>query len=149
MTDTPTAPAPGPLARPGRTAGMRHLALFVGDLEACLDFYTRLLGMEIEWQPDPDNIYLSSGNDNLALHRASEPPTATGQRLDHFGFIIDAIDEVDLWHAFLQQEGVTLRTAPRTHRDGARSFYCEDPAGNVVQLIYHPPISAGPATARA
>jgi hypothetical protein len=38
---------------------------------------------------------------------------------------------------------VTLRTAPRTHRDGARSFYCEDPAGNVVQIIFHPPISAG------
>jgi hypothetical protein len=33
---------------------------------------------------------------------------------------------------------------PRTHRDGARSFYCFDPAGNLVQFIYHPPISNAP-----
>jgi hypothetical protein len=30
---------------------------------------------------------------------------------------------------------------PRTHRDGARSFYCQDPDGNAVQILYHPPIS--------
>ena len=57
------------LSRPGKTSGLRHVALFVANLEACVDFYTRLLGMNIEWQPDADNVYLTSGNDNLALHR--------------------------------------------------------------------------------
>jgi hypothetical protein len=37
--------------------------------------------------------------------------------------------------------GVTCEKSPRTHRDGARSFYARDPEGNVVQVIYHPPIS--------
>ena len=129
--------------RPPRTAGMRHLALFVEDLDACVDFYTRLVGMEVEWQPDADNFYLTSGNDNLALHRAVEPVADGGQRLDHFGFILDEMDDVDRWYAFLEAEGVRFRTQPKTHRDGARSFYCEDPAGNVVQFIFHPPISAG------
>ena len=36
-----------------------------------------------------------------------------------------------------------IKNEPRTHRDGARSFYCLDPDGNVVQMIYHPPISKG------
>jgi len=27
-------------------------------------------------------------------------------------------------------------------RDGARSFYCNDPEENTVQLIFHPPIVA-------
>ncbi len=58
--------------RPQRTAGMRHLALNVSNLAKSVDFYTRLLGMEIEWQPDEDNYYLTSGNDNLALHRAQK-----------------------------------------------------------------------------
>lgn len=129
--------------RPPRTAGMRHLALFVEDLDACVDFYTRLVGMDVEWQPDADNFYLTSGNDNLALHRAVEPVAEGGQRLDHFGFILDEMDDVDRWYAFLEAEGVRFRTQPKTHRDGARSFYCEDPAGNVVQFIFHPPISAG------
>ena len=59
--------------RPGKTGGMRHVALFVDDLAACEHFYTELLGMEVEWRPDEQNVYLTSGNDNLALHQAAEP----------------------------------------------------------------------------
>ena len=132
-----------PPEKPAPTAGLRHVALFVQPFEACLDFYTRLMGMEVEWQPDADNAFLCSGNDNLALHRTDAAPAAQGQRLDHIGFIIDEMDDVDRWHAFLAAEGVPMRAAPRTHRDGARSFYCEDPAGNVVQVIFHPPLSKG------
>jgi len=123
-----------------RTSGLRHAALFVEQLEACVTFYTTLLGMRIEWQPDPDNVYLTSGNDNLALHRR-EGSLGAGQRLDHIGFIIDRMDDVDRWYARFDEAGVTLRTAPKTHRDGARSFYCEDPDGTVVQIIYHPPLA--------
>ncbi len=133
-------------ARPGRTAGMRHVALYVQPLEACLDFYSRLLGMEIEWQPDADNVYLCSGNDNLALHRSGDAPADKGQRLDHIGFILPDMEAVDAWFRFFTAEGVKTLTEPKTHRDGARSFYCEDPAGTVVQLIYHPPIAHRGAT---
>ena len=131
------------MQRPARTAGLRHVALFVERFEDCLDFYTRLLGMALEWQPDPDNSYLSSGNDNLALHRvaAGHHGPAAQQKLDHIGFVVDQPADVDAWHAFLKGEGVRIRTEPRTHRDGARSFYCEDPDGTVVQVIHHPPIS--------
>ena len=53
-------------------AGLRHLALNVRDLPAMKRFYVELLGFAVEWEPDPDNIYLSSGIDNLALHRSTE-----------------------------------------------------------------------------
>ena len=130
--------------RPETTAGMRHLALNVNNLESTLDFYTRLMGMEIEWQPDEDNYYLTSGNDNLALHRGKrEIEAGSAQSLDHLGFIIDSKDEVFDWFNFLQQEKVEMLTEVKDHRDGARSFYCKDPDGNAVQIIYHPPLSAG------
>jgi catechol 2,3-dioxygenase-like lactoylglutathione lyase family enzyme len=120
--------------------GLRHVALFVQELDACLNFYIDVLGMQLEWQPDPDNYYLTSGSDNLALHRASD--VASGQqRLDHIGFILKTPADVDAWHAHFVQHGVKILQLPKTHRDGARSFYCEDPAGNVVQMIYHSPIS--------
>lgn len=135
MTDSKPVPQ-----RPGKTAGLRHVALNVVDLENCEAFYVDLLGMEVEWRPDPDNVYLSSGNDNLALHRATEAP-GQQQRLDHIGFIIDQIETVDLWYEFLHAHSVDIAAPPRTHRDGARSFYAKDPAGNTVQIIYHPPIS--------
>jgi len=134
------------MQRPARTAGMRHVALFVEKLEACVEFYTQLLGMTLEWKPDDDNYYLTSGNDNLALHRWSvaegtTAPAPGGQRLDHIGFILDRIDDVDAWHEFMVANNVRIQKSPKTHRDGARSFYCCDPDGTLVQMIFHPPIS--------
>jgi len=130
------------LKHPASTLGMRHVALNVTDLTACEQFYAGLLGMSVEWRPDEDNLYLTSGNDNLALHRAGAPSSDTGQRLDHIGFFIASADQVDDWHDYLKAAGVTIVAEPRTHRDGARSFYCRDPEGTVVQLIFHPPIVA-------
>ncbi len=38
------------------------------------------------------------------------------------------------------EHAVRMRTEPRTHRDGARSFYCYDPDGTLVQMIHHPQV---------
>jgi catechol 2,3-dioxygenase-like lactoylglutathione lyase family enzyme len=123
-------------------AGLRHLALHARDLEAMKRFYVDVLGFAVEWEPDPDNIYLSSGIDNLALHRAAALPTVwANQALDHLGLIVRAPEDVDRWAAFLESRGVTLAAKPKTHRDGARSLYFRDPDGNAVQIIHHPPIS--------
>jgi catechol 2,3-dioxygenase-like lactoylglutathione lyase family enzyme len=48
---------------------------------------------------------------------------------------------VDRWANHIRSRGITLDQDPRTHRDGARSFYFRDPDGLLIQLIYHPPIS--------
>ena len=130
------------MQRPAATAGLRHVALYARDLEAAEAFFVDLMGMQVEWRPDPDNVYLSSGNDNLALHRAGDDfrPDCS-QLLDHIGFIISKPEQVDDWYAFLASKGVKMKAEPRTHRDGARSFYCVGPEGVIVQIIYHPPIA--------
>ena len=126
-------------------AGLRHLALNVRHLEAMKRFYVDLLGFAVEWEPDADNIYLSSGIDNLALHRAADDGTggraAARGALDHLGLIVRKAEDVDRWAAFLESRGVRLDSQPRTHRDGARSCYFSDPDGNRIQIIHHPPIS--------
>lgn len=125
--------------------GLRHLALNVQHLDEMKRFYTDVLGFAVEWEPDPDNVYLSSGVDNLALHRAPAPASAVlSSPLDHLGLIVTTPDDVDRWAAFLESRGLALDAKPRTHRDGARSCYFRDPDGNKVQIIYHPPISGGP-----
>lgn len=125
--------------KPKPTVGLRHLALFVQDLDACAHFYVDLLGMKVDWHPDPDNLYLTTGSDNLALHRAPQDfLPAQHQRLDHMGFFLREKEDVDAWHEYLKAMGVKIMAAPKDHRDGTRSFYCADPAGNVVQLIYYP-----------
>ena len=120
-------------------AGLRHLALNARDLPAMRRFYVDLLGFTVEWEPDPDNLYLSSGIDNLALHYA--PGAPGGGALDHLGLVVRNADDVDRWALFLEGRGVTIHAKPRTHRDGARSCYVQDPDGNRIQIIYHPPIS--------
>lgn len=128
------------MKRPDPAPGLRHLALRVTNLEACERFYCDLLGMRVDWKPDADNVYLTSGTDNLALHRATDdvaPPDR--QRLDHIGFAIAEIGQVDDWCAFLKSRQVKIVKETKTHRDGTRSFYCLDPDGNVVQLIYLKP----------
>ncbi len=126
------------MQKPTSTLGLRHLALYSKNLEACVKFY-ELLGLKIVWQPDADNIYLSSGTDNLALHRAAADfVPAKHQHLDHLGFFLAKSEDVELWHDYLRNNDVKILAAPKDHRDGTRSFYCADPDGNSVQMIWYP-----------
>ncbi len=99
--------------------------------------------MTIDWQPDADNVYLTSGRDNLALHSTAEVAREHSP-LDHLGFVIADIPTVDVWYEHLsagaQEWGIELLGKPRLHRDGACSFYLIDPAGNRVQILYIPSI---------
>lgn len=125
---------------PEGMVGIRHIALFVQGLEVAVDFYTRIMGMRIEWQPDNDNVYLTNGGDVFALHRVDYTPQAQ-QRLDHIGFVLSTVDAVDQWYAYFVREGVRITEKPKTHRDGSRGFYCLDSLGHLLELIYHPPIT--------
>jgi len=129
--------------RPELGIGMRHVALSVRDIAASERFYVDLLGMQVEWRPDAHNIYLTSGGDSLALHHAdtAQVDDNLAQRLDHIGFFVGSAAQVDTWFAWLGSHGVAMRSEPRTHRDGARSFYCQDPDGTQVQIIHHPPVT--------
>lgn len=132
------------------TLGLRHLALWVSEdvFDATVHFYTEGLGLGVDWQPDPDNVYLSSGADNVALHRVKAPREVSHERspLDHLGFVMASADEVRAWHAYLSERATALKiellNEPKLHRDGATSFYMRDPAGHQVQLIHIPSIRA-------
>ncbi|MBI1884359.1 MAG: VOC family protein [Chlamydiae bacterium] len=120
--------------------GIRHIALKVRDIRKSEEFYTRL-GFQVEWRPDGKNLYLSSGQDNLALHQVSSKISSIDGTLDHFGLLVRIPEEVDEWAEYLRSSGLKFMKEPKTHRDGARSFYFQDPDGNVIQILYHPPIS--------
>lgn len=127
--------------RPAPFNGLRHLALVVPKFEECLAFYTDILGMEIMRRANDNLVYLTLGNDNLSLGRLKEGEKSGTQYLDHFGFIVDTKEQLEEWFVFMQEAGVNLLDKPHDHSDGARSFHCTDPVGNVIQPIYHPAIS--------
>ncbi len=124
--------------------GVFHVALNVRDVARTKAFFRDVLGFKVEWEPDPENVYLTSGKDNVAIHQAPENAKLdeTG-KLDHIGLVVPREGDVDAWSDYLARKGVKIEKQPRTHRDGARSLYARDPEGTLIQIIYHPPISTG------
>jgi catechol 2,3-dioxygenase-like lactoylglutathione lyase family enzyme len=123
--------------------GMRHIALKVRDVARSKSFYQDFLGMEVVWEPDPKNVYLSSGCDNIALHEVSRSfaTGATEQQLDHLGFVVATIDRVKQLEETFRASGVKIVHPFKVHRDGSASFYCADPDGIVIQMLYEPHLS--------
>ena len=115
-----------------------HVVLTTGNLERCLDFYTRVLGMQLE-RYGANRIALRFGNHKFNVH----PPgfdagikarTPTPGSLD-LCFLADRpLDEVI---ARLRTNGIAIEEGP-IERTGARftirSVYVRDPDGNLIEI---------------
>lgn len=115
-----------------------HIVLTTRDLDRCLDFYTRLLGMRVE-NYGANRIALRFGDHKFNVH----PPgfdagikarVPTPGSLD-LCFLADRpLDEVI---AHLKRERVPIEEGPVV-RTGARfpirSVYIRDPDGNLVEI---------------
>lgn len=127
--------------RPPAFRGIRHVAFRVKNLEECEKFYTDVMGMTLLYRANENLVYLTCGNDNLSLARAKSDPKDGGV-FDHYGFIVESKDSLDAWYSYFKSIDVPVIDRPHDHADGARSFHIKDPAGNIIQPIYHPAISA-------
>ena len=129
----------------GKTRGLRHLALRVRDMQVSQAFYERLFDMKLVWQPDPENVYLSTGVDNLALHQISAEEQkqfkpSPVDPLDHLGFLMDSPESVKALFQEVSAQGVTIVEPPKQHRDGSFSFYLADPDHNTIQVLFEPSV---------
>jgi catechol 2,3-dioxygenase-like lactoylglutathione lyase family enzyme len=123
---------------------MRHIAIKVTSVARSKKFYQEVLGMDVVWEPDPQNVYLSSGCDNVALHEVTESFArgAVERQLDHLGFLVETPQRVQQLEQEFRAQGVPIIHAFKIHRDGSASFYCADPDGIVIQMLYEPHLSA-------
>ncbi len=121
--------------RPNR---IDHLVLTVADIEATVDFYTRVLGMRrIEF--GAGRIALAFGAQKINLHQAGrefEPHAARVQPGSaDLCLIVD--DNIDDLVAELARHGVETIEGP-VARSGAsgpiRSLYLRDPDGNLIEI---------------
>lgn len=129
----------------GKTRGLRHLALRVRDVQVSQAFYERHFDMKVVWQPDPDNVYLSTGVDNLALHQVPKEEfekfaAFSNHPLDHLGFLMDSPESVNALFQEVSAQEVTIVQLPKQHRDGSFSFYMADPDSNTIQILFEPSV---------
>jgi catechol 2,3-dioxygenase-like lactoylglutathione lyase family enzyme len=115
-----------------------HIVLSTADLDRCLDFYTRVLGMKVENYGE-GRIALRFGDHKFNVHppgfdasiKARKP---TPGSLD-LCFLADRpLDEVI---AHLKRENVPIEEGP-VNRTGARftirSVYVRDPDQNLIEI---------------
>ena len=124
-----------------------HFVLTAGDVDATIDFYTRVLGMGVETFAGGRRA-LSFGNQKINLHQAGaefEPKAriATPGSAD-FCLLSDVpVAEIAL---HLAAEGVEVieGPVPRTGAAGALiSIYFRDPDGNLVEVSNLEPVPHG------
>lgn len=118
-----------------------HTVLTVNDIEATVDFYSRVLGMEVITFSSlvNDRKALKFGQSKINLHEVGKEiqPTAQnpGSGTEHLCFIVtDPIGKV-IDH--LKTSGAIIEEGP-VERVGAlgpiNSVYVRDPDGNLIEL---------------
>jgi catechol 2,3-dioxygenase-like lactoylglutathione lyase family enzyme len=103
-----------------RLVGLNHVALEVGDLDAALEFYGRILRFELRGRI-PGMAFLDAGDQFIALAEGREGPP-DGAR--HFGLVVD--DREAVRSAVAEAGGEILR---------GRGLSFRDPWGNHVQVV--------------
>ena len=124
-----------------KNRGMRHLALKVSDVERAKDFYIRVFGMKTVVAAGPRQRVPEFGMRQRRVASRTQLRPGDAQRLDHLGFIVPTIADVEAGYAWAKSIGVEIVHELKHHRDGSVSFYIRDPDGNVIQALYEPTIS--------
>ena len=115
-----------------------HIVLSTRDLDKCVDFYTRVLGMKLE-RYGQGRIALRFGDHKFNVHPPGfeagiKAQTPTPGSLD-LCFLADRpLDEVIArlkQHRIPTEEGPVLRTGARF---AIRSVYVRDPDNNLIEI---------------
>ena len=117
---------------------LEHVNFTVSDLDRSIDFYSRLFGFKVRWKGTVDDGRLAAhvGDDRqyLALFEAASPGQVridmTEVGLNHFGFVVESLDEMK---SRLAELGVSTH-AEHDYKPGRRLYFF-DSDGIEVELV--------------
>jgi glyoxylase I family protein len=113
-----------------------HVSLLVADTARSLEFYSGVLGLEVEpARPDLGfpGAWLNIGGGQIHLLELNNPDPVTG-RPEHGGRDRHTALEVDDFDGIQQrlgQAGIDYTLS----RSGRKALFCRDPDGNAIELI--------------
>ncbi len=111
-----------------------HMALVVRDLEKCVRFYERVIGLQTIERPDfgfPGHWFQVGEKSQLHLMVMNE---AIPETMRHM-----AIEVEDFGAAIniLETEGIQITDGPGKRVDGSDYLFCKDPDGNLIEIVKH------------
>lgn len=126
--------------------GLDHVAITVGDVDATIDWYARVLGAEPLhldlWRAGKIPVaLLQIGSSRISVHPAAAPasPHASAPTVGSADICFRFAGSVAEALAVLGTAGVDVLEGPvpRPASNGAAgtSVYCRDPDGNLIELL--------------
>ena len=113
--------------------------LYVDDLDAAEQFYTRVLGLELYARVAGRHVFFRCGqsvlllfNADATLESSGDVPTHGARGPGHVAFAMAPAD-IPAWRGQLHQHAVPIETELRWP-NGGYSLYFRDPGGNSVEL---------------
>ena len=122
---------------------LTHICLHVNNLQACIEFYQKYCRLEViedrtsegkgsVYMTAPDSqspmmIQLMLGGETLQIDQQSER---------HFGFEVDAREDIDTIENMAEQDGILVFKADE-YMPGAYLCTVRDPNGNPVEFCFN------------
>ena len=121
--------------RPG-ILSLHHVALMAADLDATVDFYSRILGFEELQTPEgaaEKGIRWFDLGGGRALHLVKLPGDFRPPDGSRAHFAVE-VDDADAWRRYLEGKGVET-TRPLIEIYRAKRFFFQDPSGNLGEFV--------------
>jgi catechol 2,3-dioxygenase-like lactoylglutathione lyase family enzyme len=111
-----------------------HIALVVKDLEKCIWFYGQVLGLKSIESPAFDfsgHWYQVGPTTQLHLMVMNEsiPETMRHMAIE--------VEDFDATRQTLKGEGIEIVDGPGKRVDGSDYMFCNDPDGNLIEIVKH------------
>lgn len=118
---------------------IKETCLYCENLEEAKKFYEDKLGLEvINFLPDK-HLFLRAGNSVLLIFNPSDSKTKTSPPAhysfgkQHFAFEVKK-EEYEKTKAEIELKGITIIDTV-VWKSGQESFYFNDPAGNILEIV--------------
>lgn len=118
---------------------IKETCLYITDLDRAEQFYHHTLGLPIAGRAEGRHIFFRAGTSMLLCFIAESTreetrfPAHYGSGKQHMAFGVDLKDYAD-WKKKFTELGITI-THEHTWSKGIKSFYFEDPDGNVLEIV--------------
>jgi catechol 2,3-dioxygenase-like lactoylglutathione lyase family enzyme len=115
------------------------ITLFVADLAACRDFYTRVFGVDVVYSDAVSAVFGFSGTMVNLLAESEAPPLVSPLPVGPGGtrmLLTVKVEDVDAECKRLAGLGIALLNGPIDRPWGRRTAAFADPAGNVWELAH-------------